>query len=138
MRAKLSRPAEFKRKMAGTNDSYPLIAGPGLEQTAQGAAQFDKPPGLRKWRREDVRVDGHNGQIGLRARRNDGAGNAVIDAQFVAEGEVETGIQPGAQQVCREFFVSFQFHTRQSEFAFLIVIVGVVEGRFADEELRSE
>src|SRR6266571_8937435 len=99
MRAELARPAKFEGQVTGSDDGDALITGPGLDETAQGAAQLDEPPGLRKWRGEDVRVDGHDGQICLRARRDDGAGNTVVDAQFVAEREVETGIEPGTKKI---------------------------------------
>src|SRR5437660_518262 len=87
--------------MAGPDDGDALLTGPGFDKAAQGAAQLDVPPGLRKWRGEDVCVDGHDGQVRLRTGRDDGAGNTVVDAQFVAEGEVETVIKPGTQQLCR-------------------------------------
>src|SRR5205823_13387348 len=113
-----------------------LITWPGHDKTAQGAAQFDEPPGLRKWRGEDVRVDGHDGQIRLRARRDDGTRNTVVNAQFIAEREVETGIKPSTKKIRREFFVPLEDHAGQPEFALLIVVVRIVERRFADEELR--
>src|SRR5438132_14399670 len=99
MGAELARPPEFEGQVTGPEDGDALVAGPGLDGTAQGAAQLDEPPGLRKRRGEDVRVDRHDGQICLRTRCNDGACNAVVDAQFVAEGEVKTGIQPGTKKV---------------------------------------
>src|SRR5437764_9487693 len=122
--------------MAGPDDGDALLTGPGFDKAAQGAAQLDVPPGLWQWRGEDVCVDGHDGQVRLRAGRDDGAGNTVVDAQFVAEGEVETVIKPGTQQIRREFFVSLEEHAGQPELALLIVVVRVVEGRLADEELR--
>src|SRR2546423_12916904 len=121
--------------MTGPDDGDALVAGPGLDEAAQGAAQLDESPGLGKWRGEDVRVDGHDGQIRLWAYRNDGARNTVVHAQFIAKGEVETGIEPSTKQIRREFFVSLEDHARQPEFALLIVVVRVVEGRFAHEEL---
>src|SRR5437870_723185 len=99
MRAELARATKFEGQVASPDDCDTLIAGPGLDETAQGAAQLDEPPGPRKRRGEDVRVDRHDGQIGLRARCNDGACNAVVDAQFIAEREVETGIEPGTKQI---------------------------------------
>src|SRR4051812_13078840 len=101
MRAELARATKFEGQVAGSDHSLALVAGPGLDEAAQGAAQIDEPPGPRKRRGEDVRVDGHDGQICLRARRDDGACNAVVDAQFVAEGEVETGVEPGTKQIRR-------------------------------------
>src|SRR5437660_9531447 len=136
MRTELARATKFEGQVTGPDDGDALVAGPGLDEAAQGAAQLDEPPWLRKWRSEDIRVDGHDGQIRLRARRDDGARNTVVDAQFIAEGEVETGIKPGTKKVRREFFVSLEDHAGQPEFALLIVVVRVVEGRFANEELR--
>src|SRR5438045_4633190 len=136
MRAELARATKFEGQVAGPDDGDALVAGPGLDEAAQDAAQLDEPPGLGKRRGEDVRVDGHDGQICLWACRNDGARNTVVDAQFIAKGEVETGIEPGTKQISREFFVSLEDHAGQPEFALLIVVVRVVEGRFANEELR--
>src|SRR5438105_86274 len=99
MGAELARPPEFEGQVTGPDDGDTLIAGPGLDETAQGAAQLDEPPGPRKRRGEDVRVDRHDGQICLRTRRDDGARNTMIDAQFVAEREVETGIEPGTKKI---------------------------------------
>src|SRR5947207_9263244 len=135
MRAELARATKFEGQVTGPDDGDALVAGPGLDETAQGAAQLDEPPGLRKRRGEDVRVDGHDGQICLWACRNDGTRNTVVDAQFIAKGEVETGVEPSTKQIRREFFVSLEDHAGQPEFALLIVVVRVVEGRFAYEEL---
>src|SRR5213080_3118184 len=65
MRAELARATKFEGQVAGPDDGDALVAGPGLDETAQGAAQLDEPPGLRKRRGEDVRVDRHDGQICL-------------------------------------------------------------------------
>src|SRR5579883_779944 len=92
MRAKLARPAKFERQVAGSNDSNALLAGPGFKKTAQGAPQLDISPGLRQRWGEDIGVDGDDGQVRLRARRDDGAGNTVVDAQFIAESQIKTGI----------------------------------------------
>src|SRR5690348_10361964 len=131
MRAELARPAKLQGEVAGPNDGHALIARPVFEQLAQGAAQLHVPPGLRKRWGEDIRIDGYNWQFRLRACRDDVAGNAVIHPQFIAEGEVETGIKSRAQEIRREFFVSFEEHAGQSELALLIVIVRVVVGSLA-------
>src|SRR5260221_9534752 len=98
MRAELARATKFEGQVAGPDDGDALVAGPGLDETAQGAAQLDEPPGLRKRRGEDVRVDRHDGQIFLRTRCNYGACNSVVHAQFVGEGEVKTGLQPRTEK----------------------------------------
>src|SRR5581483_2273134 len=136
VRAELAGSAEFEGKMAGADNGDALIAGPGFDQAAQGAAKLDEPPGLRKRRGEDIRVDGHDGQVRLRTRGDDGAGDAVVNAQFIAEREVKAGVQAGAQQVRGELFMPLEDHAGQSEFALLIVVVCVIEWRFAYEELR--
>src|SRR5260221_2823703 len=99
MRAELARATKFEGQVAGPDDGDALVAGPGLDETAQGAAQLDEPPGLRKRRGEDVRVDRHDGQICLRARCNDWACNSVVDAQLVADSEVVTGIGLGQPNI---------------------------------------
>src|SRR5690242_12612233 len=97
MRAKLARSAQFEGEVTSPDDGDALIAGPGLDKTTQGATQIDKAPGLWKGRGEDIRVDRHNGKICLRTCRDDRTGDTMVNAQFVAEREVETSIQPGTQ-----------------------------------------
>src|SRR5712691_3874709 len=111
MRAELARSTKFEGQVTGTYDGDALITGPGFDEAAQGAAQLDEPPRLRKWRSEDVRIDGHNGQICLWTCRDDRTRNTVVDTQFVAEREVETSIKPGTKKICRKFFVSLEDHT---------------------------
>src|SRR5579863_1044434 len=112
MRAKLARAAEFEGKMTCADDGNPFITGPRLDETAQGTTQFHKPPGLWQWWGKDIRVDGYNGQIGLWPCRDDGTRDAVIYAQFITEREIEPGIQPGTQEIRREFFMSLKNHAR--------------------------
>src|SRR5579875_560824 len=97
MRAKLARPAQFERQMASADDGDPLLAGPLLDKTAQGATQFHKASGL--WHRwsKDICVDGNNGQIGLGARRDDWTCNTMINTQFITECEIKSSIQSGPQ-----------------------------------------
>jgi len=61
MRAELAWPTKFEGQVTGTDDGDALTTGPVLDEAAQRAAKLDEPPGLRKWRSEDVRIDGHNG-----------------------------------------------------------------------------
>ena len=96
----------------------------------------DEPLRLRQRRREDVGVDRHDRQVGLRPQRDDRAGDAVVDPQLVAERQVEAGVQAVAQDVRGQVLLAAQRHPRQAELALLVVPVGVVERRLADQELR--
>jgi hypothetical protein len=60
----------------------------------------------------------------------------VVDPQFVAEGQVEAGVEALAQDVGGQVFLARQQHARQAELPFLVVPVGVEEGRLAHQELR--
>ena len=60
----------------------------------------------------------------------------MVDPQLVAEGEIEAGVESLTEQVGGESDVPRQSHSGQTELALLVVPVGVVEGRLADEELR--
>jgi hypothetical protein len=134
--AELTRPAELEGQMPGADDRDPEVFGPRLDQPAYRPAELDEPLRLRQRRREDVRVDRHDRQVGLRAQRDDRARAAVVDAQLVAEGQVEARVEPVAQEVGREVLLAPQPHPWQAELALLVVPVGVVVRRFPDEELR--
>ncbi len=60
----------------------------------------------------------------------------MVDPQLVAERQVKAGVHSLAQQVSGQVFATVQEHPGQSEFAFLVVEVGVIERRLADQELR--
>jgi hypothetical protein len=60
----------------------------------------------------------------------------VVDPQLVAERQVEAGVEALAQDVRRQVLVARSDEPRQAELALLVVPVGVVERRLADEELR--
>ena len=93
VRAELARAAELQRQVAGADDRHPLVARPRLDQLAERPAELDEPLRLRQRRGEDVGVDRHDRQVVLRAQRDDRAGDAVVDAQLVAEREVEAGVE---------------------------------------------
>ena len=113
-----------------------LSERPRLDQLADGPAELHEPLRLRQRRREDVGVDRHDRQVGLGPQRDDRAGDAVVDPQLVAEGQVEAGVQAVAQDVRGQVLVALQAHPRQAELALLVVPVGVVVRRLADQELR--
>src|SRR5260221_6910038 len=48
---------------------------------------------------EDVRVNRHDRQVRLRPQCDQGAGNAVVDSQLVAERQVKASVHSLAQQV---------------------------------------
>jgi hypothetical protein len=109
----------------------------GHDSTISGSsAQLDEPLRLRQRRREDVGVDRHDRQVGLGPQRDDRAGDAVVDPQLVAEGQVEAGVEAVAQDVRGQVLLARQGHPRQAELALLVVPVGVEERRLADQELR--
>ncbi len=60
----------------------------------------------------------------------------MVDPQLVGEGQVEAGVDALAQDVPRQVLLPLAHHARQPELALLVVEVGVVEGRLADQELR--
>jgi hypothetical protein len=60
----------------------------------------------------------------------------VVDPQFVAERQVEAGVDALAQQVPGQVLIAAHKHPGQAELPFLVVEVRVVERRLADEELR--
>src|SRR5262249_18532297 len=64
------------------------------------------------------------------------AGHAVVDAQLVAERQVEAGVQALPQQVGGQLLVARQPHPGQAELPFLVVPVRVEERRLAHQELR--
>ena len=136
VRAELARAAELERQVAGADDRDPTVVGPGLDELPDRPAQLDEPLRLRQRRREDVGVDRHDRQVVLGPQRDDRAGDAVVDPQLVAEGQVEAGVQAVAQDVLGEVLLARQGHPGQAELALLVVPVGVVEGRLADQELR--
>lgn len=68
-------------------------SGSGLDHVSDRLAQLDEPLRPRQRRREDVRVDRHDRQVGLRPQRDDRTGDAVVDAELVAERQVEAGIE---------------------------------------------
>ena len=74
-------------------------AGHDSTSCADGPAELHEPLRLRQRRREDVGVDRHDRQVGLGPQRDDRAGDAVVDAQLVAERQVEVGVQAVAQDV---------------------------------------
>ena len=136
VRAELARAAELQRQVPGADDGHPLVRRPRLDHPPQRPAQLDEPrrPGHR--RREDVGVDRHDGQVGLRPQGDDRAGHAVVDPQLVAEGQVEAGVQALPQEVGGQVLVACEPHPRQAELAFLVVPVRVEERRLAHQELR--
>ena len=101
VRAELARPAELQRQVAGADDRHPPVVGPRLDELPDRPAQLDEPLRLRQRRGEDVGVDRHDRQVVLRPQRDDRAGDAVVDAQLVAEGQVEAGVEAVAQDVLR-------------------------------------
>ena len=134
--AELTRPAELEREVTGADDRDPLVALPRLDHLADRLAQLDEPLRLRQRRREDVGVDRHDRQVGLRPQRDDRAGDAVVDPQLVAERQVEVAVETAAQDVGGELLVAGQRHPREAELALLVVPVGVEVRRLADQELR--
>ena len=134
--AELARAAELERQVAGADHRHAQVRRPGVDQLADGPAELDEALGPRQRRREDVGVDRHDRQVVLRAHGDDRAGDRVVDAQLVGEREVEVAVDALAQHVGRQLLVPAQQQPRQAELAFLVVVVGVVERRLADEELR--
>ena len=113
-----------------------LSSGQLSTRASKGSAEFDEPAGLRHRRREDVGVHRHDRQIRLRSQRDDRAGDAVVDAEFVAERQVEPAVQALPQNVRGQVLLSAQCHPGQSELAFLVVEVRIEERRLPDQELR--
>src|SRR5579859_1205930 len=92
-------------------------------------------PGLWHRRGEDVGVHGDDRQIGFGAQGDDRAGDAVVDPQLIAEGQVESRLQAVPQQVAGQLLVAAQQHPGQAELPLFVVKVCVVERGLADQEL---
>jgi hypothetical protein len=134
--AELPRPAEFQRQVPGADERDPQVAGPGADDVPQGPAELDEPFGPGEGRREDVRVHRHHRQVIAGADGEDGARDGVVHPQLVGVREVEAGVQAATQDMCRQFLVPAQQQPGQPELAFLVVVVGVVEGCLAHQKLR--
>ena len=133
--AELAGSAEFEGEMAGADDRHPLVRRPRLDEFADGGAELHEPLRLRQRRREDVGVDRHDGQVGIRSQRDDRTGDAVVDAQLVAERKVEIRVEPLPENVRGQVLLTAQPHPRQAEFPLLVVPVGVEPRCLADQEL---
>ena len=134
--AELARPAELQRQVPGPDQGHAQVAGPGVDDVAQGAAELDEPlrPGERRC--EDIRVYRHNRQVVAGAHREDRARDGVVHPELVGEREVEARVDALAQDVRGQLLVALEQQPGQAEFAFLVVVVGVVERRLAHQELR--
>src|SRR5215207_3574627 len=96
--------------MAGANDRDTLIAWPRFHQPTQQPTELDESLRLRQRRSKNVCVHRHDWEICLWPQRNDRTGNAVVDAELVAECEVESSVKTLAQQIRRQLFVAFEAH----------------------------
>ena len=96
---------QLQGEVPGPDDRDPLVRRPGLHHLPERPAELDEPLRLRQQRREDVRVDRHDRQVGVGAQGDDRASDAVVDPQLVAEREVEAVVEPVAQDVRGELLL---------------------------------